>query len=374
MPKSNSNAIDYPLPVGIVAVAGASTAMGKSTFADVTASYFQAAKVAVHTMRIETGRRRAEFSERNSFVDLDEAGRAANAVGAEASLLDRHWPKIRSGIDSGQVVVIDCGAGAQELLMRVAGPTGLAELVAARGARFWTVVMTTPEPESARQAAALVGDVAHWMPGAEVLLALNHSSPAARPGLDTLQARAVTAILDPLQARRIAIPFCGAQALPAFAASGRTFHEILRATPDSSCAGAGGVSCRRCPHRRISPPGGGRSSTSLPWCGPLLPRTADRSHFMVNHALARALERLVPFYRGQMVRALARTLADDDTGAGLEYLRVLDAAEIKRAHRLAVAMRMRRDAVPSEHRPARGAASAKAFIRRLADLIRRRNK
>src|ERR1019366_2051412 len=70
------------------------------------------------------------------------------------------------------------------------------------------------------------------MPGAEVLLALNHSSPAARPGLDTPQARAVTAILDPLQARRIAIPFCGAQALPAFAASGRTFHEILRATPE----------------------------------------------------------------------------------------------------------------------------------------------
>jgi len=240
MPKSSSNAsntIDImscalpALPVGIVAVAGASTAMGKSTFADVTASYFQSAKVAVHTMRIETGRRRAEFSERNSFVDLDEAGKAANAVGAEASLLDRYWPKMKAGIDNGQVNVIDCGAGAQNLLIRVAGPTGLAELVAARGARLWVAVMATPDAESARQAAALVGDVAHWMPGAEVLLALNHTSPT-HPGLDTPQARAVAAILDPLQVRRFEIPFCGAQALSAFADSGRTFHEILRATPE----------------------------------------------------------------------------------------------------------------------------------------------
>ena len=156
MPKSSSNAsstIDTlsptlpALPVGIVAVTGASTAMGKSTFADVTASYFQAAKVGVHTMRIKTGRRRAEFSERNSFVDLDEAGKAANAVGAEASLLDRYWPKMKAGIDNGQVNVIDCGAGAQNFLIRVAGPTGLAELVAARGARLWVAVMATPDPE-----------------------------------------------------------------------------------------------------------------------------------------------------------------------------------------------------------------------------------
>jgi hypothetical protein len=235
MPMSNSNVINstFPaLPVGIVAVAGASTAMGKSTFADVTASYFQAAKVGVHTIRIETGRRRAEFPERNAFIDLDEAGKAANAVGAEASLLERYWPRMKTGIDNGQVVVIDCGAGAQELQLRVAGPTGLAGLVAARGSRFWTVVLTTPDPESARQAAALVDDVARWMPGAAVLLALNYTSPTQRPGLDTPQARAVAAILDQLQVRRIEIPFCGAQALAAFAESGRTFHEIQRATPE----------------------------------------------------------------------------------------------------------------------------------------------
>lgn len=240
MPKSSNNASNTinsinptlpALPVGIVAVTGPSTAMGKTTFADVTASYFQSAKIGVHTMRIETGRRRAEFSERNSFVDLDEAGRAANAVGAEASLLDRYWPKMKAGIDNGQVAVIDCGAGGQGLLMRVAGPTGLAGLVASRGARLWVAVMATLDPELARQAAVLVGDVSHWMPGAEVLLVLNHTSPT-HPGLDTPQARAVAAILDPLQVRRIEIPFCGAQALAAFADSGRTFHEIMCASPE----------------------------------------------------------------------------------------------------------------------------------------------
>ena len=95
---------------------------------------------------------------------------------------------------------------------------------------------------------------------------------------------------------------------------------------------------------------------------------------MAHHALARALERLVPVYRAQMVRALARTLADDGTGADLDYLRVLDAGEIKRAHRLAFAMRARRDAAPLKHRPARGGGVAKTFIRRLASLIRRHDK
>jgi hypothetical protein len=235
MLKSNSNTINSSLqvlPVGIVAVIGASTAMGKSTFADLTASYFHSAEVGVHTIRIETGRRRAEFSDRNSFIDLDEAGQAANAVGAEASMLDRHWPKMKAGIDNGQVVVIDCGAGAQELLMKVAGSTGLVGLVAARGARFWVVVMTTPDPESARQAATLVVDVNRWMPEAEVLLAVNYASPAQQPGVDTPPARAVAAILDPLPVRRLVIPFCKAQALAAFADSRRTFLEILHGNPE----------------------------------------------------------------------------------------------------------------------------------------------
>lgn len=232
MPISNSNTVKSglpALPVGIVAVAGPSTAMGKSTFADVTASFFQSAGVAVHTMRIETGRRRAEFPEGNTFIDLDKAKEADNAVGGNASVLDRYWPKMKTAIDKGRVIVIDCGAGGQDLLMDIAGSTGLAGLVAARRARFWVTVMSTPEPESARQAAGLVADVVRFMPEAEVLLALNYTGPTQQPGLDTPQARAVAGILDPLQARRIVIPFCRAQALSAFAKSGRTYNEVLRA-------------------------------------------------------------------------------------------------------------------------------------------------
>jgi hypothetical protein len=98
---------------------------------------------------------------------------------------------------------------------------------------------------------------------------------------------------------------------------------------------------------------------------------------MLCRALVCALERLVPFYRGQMVSALACTLADDGTGAGLEYLDILDAGEVKRAHRLALAMRARRDAARLERRPTRGGGMAKTLImliRRLADLSRRRGK
>jgi hypothetical protein len=98
---------------------------------------------------------------------------------------------------------------------------------------------------------------------------------------------------------------------------------------------------------------------------------------MLSRALACALERLVPFYRGQMVRDLARALAGAGEKAGLEYLDILDAGEIKRAHRLAVAMRARRDAARSGHRPTRGGGIAETLItliRRLADLIRRHDK
>ena len=94
---------------------------------------------------------------------------------------------------------------------------------------------------------------------------------------------------------------------------------------------------------------------------------------MANRARACALERLAPFYRERMVGALARALADDDEGSGLEYLVVLEAGEIKRAHLLAAAMRARRDAALLERRPTRRSASIKKVVRRLVDLICRRN-
>jgi hypothetical protein len=234
MLQNNGKSIGLATPVpriATVAVLGASTAMGKSTLADALASFFEAAGVAVHTVRIETARRKAEFPSYNTFIDLDSVKDAANMVGGEAALFDGVWRKIKLAIDGGHVVVIDGGAGAQRLLLDVAGPTGLAGLVAARGALCWVVVVTTPDPESARQAAALIADVQDRMPEARILLAVNHISPIP-PGMDTQQARAFKAILDPLAIPKIEIPFAGAQSLAAFADSQRTVREILRADED----------------------------------------------------------------------------------------------------------------------------------------------
>lgn len=94
---------------------------------------------------------------------------------------------------------------------------------------------------------------------------------------------------------------------------------------------------------------------------------------MARLALARALERLAPFYRERMVLALARALAGDGKKTGLEYLDILDAGEIERAHRLAAARRARRDAALFERRLARRIAAVKTLLRRLLGPGRRRN-
>lgn len=232
MLKNNAKTVDLLAtvsPVAVVAVLGASTAMGKTTTANAVGSFFRAAAIAVHTVRIETGVRRAEFPAGDTIIDLDHAGDATHLVGAEASLFDGVWRKIKTAITGGHVVVIDGGAGGQRLLLDVAGSTGLSSLVAARGARCWVVVVTTPDPESARQAAALVADVKERMPEAGILLAVNYTSPTQRPGIDTPQGRAAAAILEPLRLPKIDIPFAGAQGLVAFAKSQRSILEILRA-------------------------------------------------------------------------------------------------------------------------------------------------
>lgn len=93
---------------------------------------------------------------------------------------------------------------------------------------------------------------------------------------------------------------------------------------------------------------------------------------MTQLALARALERLAPFYRERMVVALARALADGGLKPGLEYLDNLDAGEIKRAHRLAAALRTRRDVALFERRLARRIAVVMTLVRRIGSAIRRR--
>src|SRR5664279_1607626 len=98
MLKNNAKTVELFVtapPIAVVAVLGPSTAMGKSTIADVVGSFFRSGAVAVHTVRIETGVRRAEFPAGDTIIDLDSIGDAAHTVGAEASLFDGVWRKIK---------------------------------------------------------------------------------------------------------------------------------------------------------------------------------------------------------------------------------------------------------------------------------------
>lgn len=215
-----------------VAVCGALTAMGKTTLANMVGSFFEAARVRVDYVRIETGRRRAQFHPRDGFVDLDACEDAANQVGGKATLFEDAWRRLGLAMRQGQAVVFDCGAGGQDLFLDVAGTTGLAGLMDRRGSMLWNIVMTAPDGESARQAARLVGEIRDRMPESRILLANNHLGPGQRPGLDTPQARSADEVLAPLALPRIEIPFCGAQALELLSASGRSILEVMAAEPE----------------------------------------------------------------------------------------------------------------------------------------------
>lgn len=91
---------------------------------------------------------------------------------------------------------------------------------------------------------------------------------------------------------------------------------------------------------------------------------------MTHRALVCALERLVPFYRERMVLMLARALADGRKKDRREYLGVLDADEIERAHRLAVDIRARRNGISFERRVASALAVAMRPVRRLGGFVR----
>lgn len=112
----------------------------------------------------------------------------------------------------------------------MAAVTDLAGQAQAAHRKSIVIIVTTPDQELGRQAAALVRDVTERMPCARILLAVNHVSPTQRAGVDTPQVRAFAAQLQPCGALpRLVVPFARAQALSAFAGSRRTPLEILRA-------------------------------------------------------------------------------------------------------------------------------------------------
>lgn len=217
--------------IAIAVVLGAAGGIGKSTAANTFASFLQAHGAGPKMVRVETGVRRREFPRGDIIIDLDGAAEAALGVGGEAAIFEDAWPAVEEAIARRGKVVIDAGANAHRPILEMAAVTGLADRIRATGRKSIVIVVTTPEAEAARQAATLVQDAAARMPAATLMVAVNYLTPAERPGVDTPQARAFAAQLQPCAGLpRLVLPFARAQALAAFAGGRRSPLEILRAS------------------------------------------------------------------------------------------------------------------------------------------------
>jgi hypothetical protein len=224
------------LPVGAILVMGINTGSGKSSLSRLMGAFFASAKVPVRTLRIETGERRAEFPDTDLFIDVNRTAEAANTSGDPAALLDEVWEPMSETIGAQGVVVIDCGAGAQNFLLLAAATAGLADLIAKHGAGCAIIVVTTPEAECGRQAARLVSDARESMPDAQILLAVTHVNAAQQSRVGSPGQQAFIKLIASLKGvTRIDVPFCRGQALDTFSSSSileivnmRSDEELMR--------------------------------------------------------------------------------------------------------------------------------------------------
>lgn len=223
---------DTASQITLVIVLGVAGGIGKSLLSDVLASLFQASGLGVKTVRVETGARRAEFPAADDFIDLDAIGKAEHAVGGASSLFDGAWSHILTAIKNQGIVILDGGANSHHTILSVAGETGLAKLVQARGAATYILVLATPDADTMKQTAALVHDVSERMPEANIIIALNERDRSFAFDDHTLEGRIFATELQPLLKTipHITIPEAGAKALGAFAASGRTMLDVMAAT------------------------------------------------------------------------------------------------------------------------------------------------
>jgi hypothetical protein len=84
------------------------------------------------------------------------------------------------------------------------------------------------------------------------------------------------------------------------------------------------------------------------------------------------LARLAPIYRRRIVAAVGRALADDTSNGALRLIGILDTAELRRAHQLAVEIRMQREAAMIEQRRPRWRLAVTAFYGRVVGVVQRR--
>lgn len=217
--------------IAVAVVLGSAGGMGKSTIANALASFFEAAEIAVQTIRVETGVRRDEFPPQDIVIDLDGASEAAIGFGGEAAIFEPAWPACERALAGRGVALFDAGANAQRAFLDMAALTGLSERVVAASRESVVIIVATPDAEAGRQALALLRDAAERMPQARILLAINYSSANERPGVDTPQARAFNAQIQSCRAvSKLIVPFARAQALTAFAAGHMSMLHVLRAS------------------------------------------------------------------------------------------------------------------------------------------------
>jgi hypothetical protein len=229
-PVPTASAADR-LPIGFIGVIGINTSIGKTEFARAIEAFMESASVEVQLLHIETGERRREFGASALFIDANRASEAAYLVGGPAALFDEVWPRMSAIITSGGVVVVDCGAGEQHLLLDAAAAASLDLVITELGASCCLMVVTTPEPECGRQAVQLVSSVRNTMSGASVVLAVNNVTAAQQMGMDTPSRRAFDRSIAGLKdISRIDIPFARGQALDCYRST--RILDVLRCTQD----------------------------------------------------------------------------------------------------------------------------------------------
>ena len=216
--------------LALMVVLGPTGGIGKTKGSKLIASYLEAADLRVRSIRVETGVRANEFGPRDIVIDLDNAAEAALGLGGEATIFEPAWSVFEDAMAGKCAAVVDGGANAHPAILGMAGLTGLSAQIAAAGRQSAVFVVTTPDPETARQALTLVQDARERMPESHVVLVVNYRTPTERPGLDTPQAQAFRAALRPhIGIPMLVLPFARGHALTALTRDHRSFLSVMRA-------------------------------------------------------------------------------------------------------------------------------------------------
>lgn len=223
---SNNDQKKHP---GILMLAvGAVGGTGKSLMSNTAAAHLLSSGVSVRMIRLEGAVRKGEFCG-DDFIAVDDMGAAENAVGGISAVFEPAWTAIETQLRAGGVAILDAGANAHPMILRMAAETGLSALVEARGGRTLILLLVTRDADGIRQAADLAADFSTQMPEADLILVLNERM-GPFVGDHTPEGHAYRELLMPLLQKHphVTLPFVGAKAL--IALRGRSILEVLAAS------------------------------------------------------------------------------------------------------------------------------------------------